>query len=67
MQAPETWQQLIHEWGDCVILHNRPFYSVEVIEDTKKPVTPKETRVVRSFYDLSKSAADWTHHQFTEG
>jgi hypothetical protein len=61
---PETWQELMHEWAG-VELHNRPFYSVEVIEDTKQPVPPKETRVVRSFYDLSKSAAFWTHHDFT--
>ncbi len=55
----------MHDWGDCV-LHNRPFYCVEVIED-KRPVPLKETRVVRSFYDLSKSAAFWPHQDFTEG
>ncbi len=42
------------EWGDCVILHNRPFYSTTVIED-KKPEPPKEVRVKKSFYELSKS------------
>jgi hypothetical protein len=47
-------KELMLEWGDCVILHNRPFYSTTVIED-KKPEPPKEVRVKKSFYELSKS------------
>lgn len=47
-------KELMLEWGSCV-LHNCPFYSIVVIEDTKKPEPPKEVRVKKSFYELSKS------------
>lgn len=45
----------IQKWG-CYVLHNTPFYLIEVIP--KKP-TFSTVRVIRSFYDLQKSAAKW--------
>ncbi len=61
---PEEWRGL---WGGSVFLHNRPFYSIENIEDEERPASPiREMRVVKSLYDLNKSAADWGFHDFTE-
>ena len=38
------------KWGDCVILHNRPFYSIYIEEDKKV----KKIKTFKSYYDLSK-------------
>lgn len=43
------------EWG-CYVLHNIPFYFIKTIPDKSVPSVAK---VVRSIYDLQKSAADW--------
>ena len=43
-------EMLEDKWGDCVILHNRPFYSIYIEEDKKV----KKIKTFKSYYDLSK-------------
>jgi hypothetical protein len=45
------------EWG-CYVLHNIPFYFIEKIS-TKSTSSTVVNKVVISFYELQKSAANW--------
>lgn len=37
-------------WGEVYFLYNRPFYSVEILEN--KRIGPKVTKVFKSYYEL---------------
>lgn len=62
-----NWKTIVSkDWADCV-LHNLPFNFVdqEVISLAISNVKIKPVTVIRSFYDLSKSAKDWNYSDFT--
>ena len=44
------------KWAGYVILHNRPFYSIEVRE---APPAPKVIKVKKSLMSLQTSALNW--------
>lgn len=41
------------KWG-YYVLHNIPFYLIDIT-----PVRPKTAKIIRSLYELQKSAAKW--------
>jgi len=51
----KIWQA--KEWG-CYVLHNIPFYFIDTVPDKPAP-SITVTKVIRSLYDLQKSAANW--------
>lgn len=53
--SKNIWHQQKREY---YVLHNAPFYFIETVSATPPP-TVRITKVVRSLYDLQKSAAHW--------
>jgi hypothetical protein len=63
----EGWRELLSkEWAGCVKLHNLPFgcnsQKISVIGYSEKSI--KKQKIIRSFYDLSKTAVDWNYSDF---
>ena len=61
----ESWKSLVSkEWADCCKLHNLPFVFID--KTFTKKISFSVKFKTRSFYDLSKSAAEWTPSDFSE-
>ena len=53
--SKKIWHEQKREY---YVLHNTPFYFIETVS-TPFPPAVRITKVVRSLYDLQKSAAHW--------
>ena len=51
------------EWADCVF-HNLPISVKKLPEKNISIVGVKNSKVIRSLYELSKSTDDWSYSDF---